>query len=133
MTPDQIAQLRQLLKEVLADFPKANYIEDCKKMRLLEQALALLPCPTCNGTSKKPRPKGQSHCRLLLCQDLNLSCGKCDFYIPCDPCPTCNGTGQCKDPKAGNSNMLTLMECPDCQPKPAQEESSPSTMWEHLH
>lgn len=31
------------------------------------------------------------------------------------PCKTCGGTGQCKDPKAGNSNMLTLMECPDCQ------------------
>ena len=30
-------------------------------------------------------------------------------------CPTCNETGQCKDPKAGNSHMLTLMECPNCQ------------------
>lgn len=30
------------------------------------------------------------------------------------PCKRCGGTGQVDDPAAGNSNMLTMMPCPDC-------------------
>ena len=55
MTPDQITQLRQLIKEVreMIKCPHAKNVvpcDFCKRTRLLDEALALLPCPTCNGT-----------------------------------------------------------------------------------
>ena len=78
MTPDQIAQLRTILKEVLDNFPQANYIEDCKSIRLLEQALALLPCETCNGTEIQKPKDG--------CGDCLAGDGNC--FADC-PCPDC--------------------------------------------
>lgn len=47
-------------------------------------------CKTCGGTHKKPRPKGQQHCRLLLCADLDISsCWTCQHYIHQETCPDC--------------------------------------------
>lgn len=50
MTPDQIIQLRQKLKIAQA-FYKNNFFHSCG--RTIDEALALLPCPTCNGTGRE--------------------------------------------------------------------------------
>lgn len=89
-------KIRQLLIRARQEVKKLSPAAICYplyKERIpiatLDEALALLPCETCGGTGKKPRPKGQRHCHLLLCQDLTCSCEECDFYIPQDPCPDC--------------------------------------------
>lgn len=55
MTPDQITQLRQLLKYVkkILRYEYSNTRYDAN-FSGLDQALALLPCPICNGTGKVP-------------------------------------------------------------------------------
>jgi len=53
MTPDQIHQLRTLLKNTRKDCLCVIH-EDCPCCihwgEQVDKALALLPCPTCNGT-----------------------------------------------------------------------------------
>ena len=61
MTPDQITQLRQVLKKAKAirkngmTFNDTYTVQDglAKICDCVDQALALLPCETCNGTGKK--------------------------------------------------------------------------------
>ncbi len=55
MTLDQITQLRTLLEEIITTRvmccdgkPQGDYACDLH-IKIAEQALALLPCPTCNG------------------------------------------------------------------------------------
>jgi|GEM_PF-4468338 len=73
MTPDQITEIRRKLGLALAasennfNHTSANYI--C-------QALALLPCPTCNGTSKVPDG-------IFIPRPGDLTIG------PSEPCPDC--------------------------------------------
>ncbi len=105
MTPDQITQLRHVLKvAVCPNCDGSGAIahqvsedewepEQCLWCVEREQALVLLPCETCNGTRKVP-------------------------YVPIGgmfPHPSTPGP------------------CPDCRKKLKQEESPPSTMWGHLH
>ena len=53
MTPDQIAQLRQKLNKVSDNLQLAEWGHfDNDSAILLEEALALLPCETCNGREK---------------------------------------------------------------------------------
>jgi len=66
MTSNQILQLRQILKEIHKWTIEESGIvcphkfgickHDNKKcpVYLIEEALALLPCPTCNGTGQVP-------------------------------------------------------------------------------
>lgn len=47
MTPDQITQLRQLLKKIILDI---NLYKIVEAQVLLDRTLALLPCETCGDT-----------------------------------------------------------------------------------
>ncbi len=72
MTPDQIIQLRTKLKKVA----EMICMGECRT--LIYQALALLPCETCNGSEIK---KPESGCGDCLAGD-----GNC--FADC-PCPDC--------------------------------------------
>ena len=55
MTPDQITQLRQLLEKARRAFWNDEgwtwyRVETTRVLPLIDQALALLPCPTCRDT-----------------------------------------------------------------------------------
>ncbi len=57
MTPDQITQLRELLNKARKVFWHEEgwtWYRVCtaEVLPLIDQALALLPCPTCDGTKK---------------------------------------------------------------------------------
>ena len=61
MTPDQITQLRQLLREAQEAVGSLTPAGICYPLygekeiqTTLAKALALLPCSTCNGSSKVP-------------------------------------------------------------------------------
>ena len=98
MTSDQITQFRTALNNAMvqvgatiewAKYPGGAEEHGNKALVFLEQALALLPCPVCNGTGRMPRLPGEIHCRLLLCKDLQARCGDCVSYIPRKPCSNC--------------------------------------------
>ena len=77
MTPDQIIQLRILLFEIFAiadnDEPDDEPLCSFPKIKkLADQALALLPCPTCNGTGKK--------------MSTDFHGGTFGNYLPCSDC-----------------------------------------------
>lgn len=72
MTPDQITQLRQLLVEANRHTSKnGGYICCSKRVReCLDAALALLPCPTCNGKGTIFAPKDITGMRVTIpCPD----------------------------------------------------------------
>lgn len=95
-------KIRELLKQIqpLTVYPGGD---------LLKQALALLPCETCNGTGDNPK----------------------SAYIPPEPCSdcksickTCGGTGQvsekaegcgCVYCKAYLDGCQIQKPCPDCK------------------
>lgn len=60
----------------------------------IKQALALLPCETCNDTGNKPRSKGERHCLLRVCNSETATTAvcpdDCPEYIAPEPCPVCN-------------------------------------------
>ncbi len=99
------------------------------------EALALLPCETCGGTGKKPRAKGDRHCKLARCIKTHdrITCAPggitCEFYIPSDPCPDCQPKPceTCGDsgfiPENQRDNNIVDIPCPDCQPKENQNET----------
>lgn len=84
MKPTDIAKIRQLLKSHCEKcrirdehhYIKINAcgIENCE----INAALALLPCPTCNGTGIKPPKDGCGYC---LAVD-----GHCRADCPCPDC-----------------------------------------------
>ena len=93
MTPVQITQLRQLLKEIHDSIlPRihtrysGNFKEFSTELvaarwacsEKVRQALALLPCPTCNGSEIK---KPDSGCGVCLAGD-----GNCRAECPCPDC-----------------------------------------------
>ena len=45
-------------------------------------------------------------------------------------CERCGDTGQVDDPMAGNSHMLTLMECPKCHPHSEQPPAGELLPWQ---
>ena len=62
MTPDQITQLRQLLKKARKVFWNDEgwtwyKVETVRVLPLIDQALALLPCPTCDGDEQILLPR----------------------------------------------------------------------------
>ena len=60
MTPDQIIQLRQILKQILVTSNTEPRTEaDAAYRNLARNALALLPCETCNDLWKEI-PNGKS-------------------------------------------------------------------------
>lgn len=168
MTLDQITQLRIILertKKTLEFSLEHKSNGTTLGLEGVKEALALLPCPTCNNREKplsflkwqselkeEDEQLGHSYfertynqrqelyqmyvksffvcpdCQPKVCKTCNDSgvyehtivtgekiIVRCFHDSDSQPCKTCNGTRQCKDPKAGNSNMLTLMECPDCR------------------
>ena len=82
MTPDQITQLRQHLREIreMIVCPHGRNVNThcdfCKRTRLCDEALALLPCPTCNGMGIMMRCVVEKTTGELLSQDP-------------EPCPDC--------------------------------------------
>ena len=59
MTPDQITQLRQLLQKARKAFWNDEdwtwyKVETTRVLPLIDQALALLPCPTCSDSGRIP-------------------------------------------------------------------------------
>ena len=86
MTPDQITQLHHLLKSILLIYGGNNH----QLGEWTKEALALLPCETCNGTGKVPKHDGK----------------------PCSP--SCQGhrTHPCE---VCGHQWDGPMDCPDCQ------------------
>ena len=60
MKNTDIAKIRQLITEIKDEFQLSEWGHyPAKAATLLEKILALLPCETCGGTGKKPRPEGE--------------------------------------------------------------------------
>ena len=81
MTPDQITQLRQLLEKARRAFWNDEgwtwyRVETTRVLPLIDQALALLPCPTCNGMGIMMRCVIRKEDGELMSQDP-------------EPCPDC--------------------------------------------
>jgi hypothetical protein len=71
-------EIRKLLKDAIdykADYAYGYIIKKCK------EALALLPCETCNGTGIKPNPHDGDSC--IICAE---SGGDCRVECPCPDC-----------------------------------------------
>ena len=68
MTPDQITQLRQKLEQALAFYEDALFNASAGAV---SEALAILPCPTCNGMG------------IVQTEKSGYS------ITPCIPCPDC--------------------------------------------
>ena len=108
MTPNQITQLRQLLFEIfaIADNDEPLPVEGeplCSFPRiknLAEQALALLPCETCNGTRFV-----QAECEACAI-GVSHSPSECGGGKPCPDCQPCK---RCEE--------AHTTSCPDCQPR----------------
>lgn len=114
MTPDQIIQLRQHLNNIVNEIGcvEPNPTESrCLKYAI--QALALLPCSTCNGTEKTIKRilsdafteyrqtyrNDETNETLLHPRDkysdiVSYQAAKVIEYFKCPPCPTCNGIGK---------------------------------------
>ena len=82
MTPDQITQLRQLLKKAKKDVGNLTPAEICYPLygevsveKIIDKALAILPCETCNGTSKVHWNYGDPEVQAIVKADC--------------PCPDC--------------------------------------------
>ena len=94
-------KIQQLITEVLNNFPKANYIEDCKSMRLLEQVLALLSCETCGGEGNiggsgyEDKEGNYVEPEIVPCPD-------------CLPCPDPEGCKHFKDVMKANERIGEL-------------------------
>jgi len=106
MTPDQIAQFRNLLKTKIAiskaSADNENYsIPYQLSIKEAEFILALLPCPTCNGTGKT--------------NDIRIDNEGCEFVHRKNiPCPTCNDSGRVPTFDQA-SGLADADPCPDCQ------------------
>lgn len=80
------------------------------------QALALLrplaePCKTCGGSGKKPRPKGQRHCRLRCCAAFTIeSCWTCQYYVHQESCPDCQAPKPRPRPRPKNPDRHLPVE-----------------------
>ena len=107
MTPDQITQLRQCLKNIEKYYTKrGGRVNSPMYVRQqLKQALALLPCPTCNGT-------GKSLEYAVVCPE----CG-CEEYT--DENQLGNGYRQCRrchqDWWLHIKYAIGIEPCPDCR------------------
>ena len=110
MTPDQITQLRQLLERARKVFWNDEgwtwyKVETAHVLPLIEKALALLPCPTCNGTKKVFLPESQAK--------------DCPGYspfapTPSIPCPDCQPPTEKTCQKEGNCTRYMDGTCEDC-------------------
>jgi len=109
MTPDQITQLRQLIEKTRSVYAGYGSSERYEKLSsYLDQALALLPCPTCGDTK--------------LVDLVGTGFHKHDNGIgdppKLYPCPTCNGTGQINDERMNSDGVGFISKkdipCPDC-------------------
>lgn len=123
LTDEQIQKIRQLLKPILEiqchPIPRRfGYGGDsCEIMDVdlllieinTKKVLTLLPCETCGGTGRVidevlDDVQQESYIDKIPCPD-------------CQPCPRCGGINgkhkQVDDPQAGNSHMLTKMQCPN--------------------
>ncbi len=85
MTLDQITQLRQLLKKARQEVRNLTpagicypLYEELSVEKVIDEALALLPCLTCNGSEIK---KPESGCGECLAGD-----GNCRAECPCPDC-----------------------------------------------
>ncbi|KKN56245.1 hypothetical protein LCGC14_0573900 [marine sediment metagenome] len=102
MTPDQIIQLRQLIKEVreMIKCPHDKNVvpcDFCKRTRLLDEALALLPCENCGGSGVEEFRDIESDGDLTYrpcprCRKPKKECkkkGSCTRYMDgtCEDCP----------------------------------------------
>ena len=112
MTPDQIIQLRQLMFEIfaIADNDEPLPVEGeplCSFPRiknLAEQALALLPCETCNGTKRKTVfYPGQREFGGDASTSREIPCPDCK-----EPEKACTKEGDCTRYMDG-----TCADCPD--------------------
>lgn len=123
MKNTDVEKIRQLLTDHCEECLRRKYFNSIRKqpdacdagdakLCKISQALALLPCETCGGTKKKyildknyndPAYAPPEAITVIPCPD-------------CQSCPRCGGINgkhrQVDDPQAGNSNMLTKMQCP---------------------
>ncbi len=79
MTPDQITQLRQSLKNIEKYYTKRNG-ESRSPMYVrqeLKQALALLPCPKCEEILREKCTWEQMTRKVVLKEWPNLKCSDC--------------------------------------------------------
>ena len=94
MTPDQITQLRRILKDMCRiSNTEPHNAADMAYGALALDALALLPCPTCNGTSEIPMTMPQEP----------------------HPCKTCHGTRMKRLRGKTQEGGSAYETCPDCQ------------------
>ena len=85
MTPDQITQIRKLLKRAKQEIKSLTPAEICYPLygervpiHILDETLALLPCGTCGDTGIKAPENG---CGVCLEID-----GNCRVDCPCPDC-----------------------------------------------
>lgn len=77
--------IRELLKsalDVLLGIDSTNATQNVHDY--VEDALALLPCETCNGTGQIPNKTAAPHC-----SSLRQTCVDCCLSSICLPCPDC--------------------------------------------
>jgi len=100
MTPDQITQLRTLIIE-MRERLQLLYEGELKIESLADKALALLPCPTCNGDEQILLPRKDTP------------------GVDWEPCPTCKSTEKVNDERMGSDGVGFIykkdISCPDCQ------------------